>query len=496
MEEQKAATAKLTQKTRHDLLFLLIAVIVAILIKLCVPVSGGLTDKGLSFLSVFVATIFLWISCDTAWPSLLAMVALGVFNIVDATDIFSTVYGNYVCALVIAAMMLSAKLEETGAAQYIAKWFLSLKAIKGRPLLFLLSIILAAYVISILVSAMLAVLVLTPIIRASMDNLGIRKDEKLYKASFLSLFWLSICAEFMVPFGKVITVMLMNFVTSNGFAIDVLKYMTITVPVNIACIIAALIAIWIAANPRTEKFNSYDVAAIRKELAENPLSKRAKFSIWMTLLCFAVLLLPSLSFLGGVAAYFGTYETVLAYYIPIILMCVVPVDGEPMIQIPRDAKKVPWTLVLFLGVVMIFTSYTGSADFGITAWITTMMRPLVEMFSPVTLLIFACVIAAVITNFISNMVTMTMSITVFAPVFAELYASGLSGIHPAVAIMLLGLSSSISFLLPSATPTAPIIYGENLTVKQVLLPNIIFIVCAVFSVLTVGLLFGNMAFAG
>lgn len=495
MNNQNSIANHLSPKVKHDLLFLAIAAVIAIILKIAVPVDGGLTEKGASFLGVFVATIFLWISCDTAWPSLLAMIALGVFNIIDATDIFSTVYGNYVCALVIAAMTISAKLEETGAAQYIAKWFLSLKAIKGRPFVFLLSIILATYVISILVSAMLAVLVLTPIIRASMEKLDVRKEENLYKASFLSLFWLSVTAEFMVPFGKVIPAMLMNFVTSNGFEIDVLKYLAITVPINIACIIFAVLTFFFITNPRTEKFSSYDVEAIRKELADHPLSKRAVFSIWMMLLCFAVLLLPSLKFLGGIAAYFRTYETVLAYYIPVIIMCIVPVEGEPLVRIQRDAAKLPWTLILFLGVVMLFTTYTGSADFGITAWITSLMSPLVAGFSPIMLLIFAAVIAAVITNFISNMVTMTMVITVFAPVFSEMYASGESTIHPAVIIMLLGLSSSMAYVMPSSTPTAPIVYGGNLTVKQVLLPNIIFVFFGVCSVLVLGLMTGGLAYS-
>lgn len=494
MEDQKTIAVRLTKKTKHDLLFLLIGIVIAVLIKLCVPMSGGLTAKGASFLAVFATTVFLWVSCDTAWPSVLAMVALGVFNIIDSTDIFATVYGNYACAVVIAATTLSAKLEETGAAQYIAKWFLSLKAIKGRPFVFLLCIILATYVISVLVSAMLAVLVLSPIIRASMDKLEIKKEEKLYKACFLCVLWLSITAEFMVPFGKVITVLLMGLITSNGCPIDVVKYLSVSVPVNIGCIIFALITLAITSNPRNDKFSNYDVDAIRRELVENPLSRKGKFAIWMTLLCFVLLLAPALPFLGKIATYFGTYETVLAYYVPIIIMCILPIDGEPLINIPRDARNIPWTVVLFLGVVMLFTTYTGNADFGIISWMTAMISPLVDVFSPIALLIVACLISAVLTNFMSNIVTMTISITVFGPVFVALYTSGALHVHPSVAIMMLGLSSSMSFLMPSATPTAPMIYGSHLTVKQAALSNIIFIALAVLSVLVVGLLFGNYAF--
>jgi len=481
--------------SKKNYICLLAAIILAVLIKLLIPVSHGLTEKGLTFLAIFVATVFLWISCDTSWPSLLAMIALGMFNVIDATDIFTTTYGNYVSALVIAAMILSNQLEETGAAQYIAKWFLSRKAIKGRPFVFLLCIALATYVISVLVSAMLAVLVLIPIINASMESLGVQKNEKLYKASMLILFWLSTCAEFMLPFGKVIAIMMMNFVETYGFTIDVARYISVTIPLNIGYIAAAMIALYLLANPKTEKFSNYDVDLIRADLEENPLGRRAKFTIMMTVLCFILLLMPSMTFIGRIAAYLGSYETVLAYYVPIILMCLIPIDGAPVVDLRKDAAKVPWTLVLFLGVVMLFTSYTGSQDFGITAWIIGIMEPITTAFSPVTLLIFAVVITGIITNFISNMVTMTVSVTVFAPIFVSMYASGQSQINPAAAIIMLGFAASISCLTPASTPTAPVVYGSNLKVNEVVLPNLLFIAFSIIIVLTIGFLFGNLSLA-
>lgn len=481
-----------TQKTKRNLIFLAIAVVIAILIKVFVPINNGLTAKGASYLGIFVATIFLWISCDTSWPSLLALVSLGVFRIIDSSDLFTTTFGNYVSSLVIAAMMLSTQLEETGAAQYIAKWFLSRKAIKGHLIIFFVCLILATYTISILVSCMLAILVLMPILNALMINIGVSKDEKLYKASVLLIFWLSTSAELMFPFGKVIPVMIMNFVETYGYSIDISKYCAFTIPANIGYIVSGIFSVYLFLNPRNKRFDNYDVEAIRNDLLMNPLSKRAKFAIGMTIFCFILLLMPSLSFLGAVSSYFASYETVLAYYIPIILMCIIPIDGKPLIDLRRDSAKVPWTLVLFLGVVMLFTSYTASADFGLTAWITAIMTPVTYILSPRALLVFAVVVTAVITNFISNMVTMTISITVFAPVFVNLYNNGFTDIHPATVIIMLGLAASMSCLTPSSTPTAPIVYGGNIKVKDVSLANTGFIIFSILVVSAIGQLVGNI----
>lgn len=59
----------------------LIAVLAGVLLYFLLPEANGLTKAGIAMLSVFLPTIYLWLTCGTSWTSLLSVTVSTSWNV-------------------------------------------------------------------------------------------------------------------------------------------------------------------------------------------------------------------------------------------------------------------------------------------------------------------------------------------------------------------------------------------------------------------------------
>lgn len=115
------------------------------------PAAGSkrADPSGIAMLSVFLPTIYLWLTCGTSWTSLLSVTVAVLLGTYAGANAYGTLWGNVVGAAVIPFLMVATVLEESGAFEWIVKWIISRKFIHGRPTLFMIMFTLAMIVISI-----------------------------------------------------------------------------------------------------------------------------------------------------------------------------------------------------------------------------------------------------------------------------------------------------------------------------------------------------------
>lgn len=144
--------------------------------------SKRLTKAGIAMLSVFLPTIYLWLTCGTSWTSLLSVTVAVLLGTYAGANAYGTLWGNVVCAAIIPFMMVATVLEESGAFEWIVKWIISRKFIHGRPTLFMIMFTLAMIIISIFTAPQVVAVLFFKLLEDVTTSIGYTKKDGFYKS--------------------------------------------------------------------------------------------------------------------------------------------------------------------------------------------------------------------------------------------------------------------------------------------------------------------------
>ena len=160
------------------------------------------------------------------------------------------------------------------------------------------------------------------------------------------------------------------------------------------------------------------------------------------------------------------------------VLCLVQVDGAPVLDYQKATQTLPLPAILFAGVVCVMSTPFSSPDTGISTWLGNLLQPLFQGLSPVWVIVLLTAAALVMTNFLSNVVTMV----IFFNIGLALLSGGSASLGAYAAVI--GFASSMASLTPSACAPAPLLFGPgHVTVRGVLKANLIFLLLSFLTIL-------------
>lgn len=142
------------------------------------PPFGQITQLGMQILGIFVGTLYGWCTVGLVWPSIIAIIGVGLTGYCTVTESFSTGFGNEIPITIVVVYTLAAFMEESGLSGWLANWFISRKIGEGRPWMFTFLIFLAAYVLSALISLYATIIILWAIFYKICDQIGEKHGSK------------------------------------------------------------------------------------------------------------------------------------------------------------------------------------------------------------------------------------------------------------------------------------------------------------------------------
>ena len=71
-----------------------------------IPAPAPITAYGMNVIGVFLGVIYGWSFCGLLWPSLLALVAMGVSQFGNEMALWATAFGNSTAVLTLVSMLL------------------------------------------------------------------------------------------------------------------------------------------------------------------------------------------------------------------------------------------------------------------------------------------------------------------------------------------------------------------------------------------------------
>ena len=85
-----------------------------------IPPFGAITEMGMKVLGVFIGTIYGWLTLGLVWPSIFAMVALGLTDYIGIQQAFCDGFGYMNIPILIMSFVFAAIADQTHITEYLA----------------------------------------------------------------------------------------------------------------------------------------------------------------------------------------------------------------------------------------------------------------------------------------------------------------------------------------------------------------------------------------
>ena len=449
----------------------LIALVLGLAINFGIPATNGLTDIGVRVLAVTVATLYLWLTVNTHWTSLLFLGMLIMTGSMTANSVWAGSMGHFSVITMIVFMILNYALLQTGVIDKVCNWFITRKIVHNRPYMFLAMFFASMMILGMFMDNLSLAVIYVGIAEVLCKKLGLKKGDSMYACMFMGIMWVDVVISIASPIAHAPCLILMGMMSAQlGIDVSYTQWFAIGIPFAIIMFVVIMIAVrfW---KPDVTAYNNYDVEAERRNAPR--LDLRGKISVVVFLLAIALIILPEV--LKGVLPTFGNYWTTCGVVVPAILacaaLCIIHIGGKPVLDMPAALKSLPMGAIIFAGVVCVMSTPISSELTGINVWMSNVLQPLLANVPPFAVVVILVIAALVMTNFLSNVVTMTL----FFNVGVALLSNGST--HLGMFSILIGFASAMACLTPSACAPMPLIFGPgHVTMKNTVRPNLFFLV--------------------
>lgn len=447
----------------HIIIFLLITFGVGF-----IPPFAHITPIGMKVLGAFLGAIYGWLFIALDWPSLIALLALGISGYAEsAHELFISGWTFQSVSQSILAYMFAEALAQTSFTSYIANKLMALKIFRGRPYVLIVGCLVASSLMFILHCALAGLFLMWSLMGTIAQKAGMPKHNQFGTMMVPAILVMFIIGNFVFPFNAGSLVQI-NFFT-KGMAEMVPD---ITVPFagwilwwvifNIVYIIA-----WVLFAKYILRLKFPEIAALGDELtslgdSEQKMTGDQKFGLIVLIgfMCGMILpnVLPQSLALTKILSTLGLTGMLL---LSLCVMCAYQKkDGKAFITMQSVSKGVIWNIVWLLVATEPLANAFNSEDCGIMQSIMAVITPILTQMSPTFFLIAAIVILGLITQVVHNLILMVVFIPLLCPMYAQM------GGNPYVMLMGLVLMLSMALATPAASYASALMFGEPTMEKK------------------------------
>ena len=437
------------------------------------PPIDPITSLGMRCIGAFLGMVYLWSACDTLWPSLVGLFMLGIsgyggeggFN-----GLWMNAVGNYTVLLTLFAMVLFGAMDSVGDTKYIAKWFLTRKLFKGRPVVFMAVFYACCFVLAAVCSPITSLIILWPISLSLMDTLGVKREDRFWKYFFVGMFVVSTLAQPMFPFmgAQLIPYAAFQSMTAamgNPMTIPMAPYIVVDVVMTTLIMAIYIIVVKFVLRVDMSKLKAVDPAMVEAQMPLPPMNLQQKIYLIMIPIYLLMILTPSffpdntickaLSFLGPLGV------TVLW----VSLFLIIKWQGKPLLDFKETAyRQFNWGIFFMIAAAVYGANTLSDEATGVPTFLVQTLTPVLGGRSEMVFVAIMFTIALILTNFANNAAMAVVLMPVVLNFSNEL------GINPMPVATGVILMVFVAMLTPAASPHAGLMHGMKhiYTTKEIL----------------------------
>ena len=444
------------------------------------PPIGSITPLGMRCVGAFLGMVYLWSACDTLWPSLVGLFLLGIsgyggeggFN-----GLWMNAVGNYTVLLTLFTMVLFGAMDEVGDTKYIAKWFLTRKLFKGRPVVFMAVFYACCFALAAVCSPITSLIILWPISLSLMATLHVERQDRFWKYFFVGMFVVSTLAQPMFPFigAQLIPYAAFQSMTAamgNPMTIPMAQYIVVDVVMTALIMAIYIIVVKFVLRVDMSKLKAVDPAMVEEQMPLPPMNLKQKIYLWMIPIYLLMILTPSFfpdNTICKALAFLGPLGVTVLW---VSLFLIIRWDGKPLLDFKETAyRQFNWG-IFFMIAAAVYGANTLSDDAtGVPDFLVSTLTPVLGGRSEMVFVAIMFTIALILTNFANN----AAMAVVLMPVVLNF--SNQLGINPMPVATGVILMVFVAMLTPAASPHAGLMHGmkQIYTTKDIL--QIGFLVC-------------------
>ncbi len=443
----------------NNIYFQLVVFMLLALSGWIIPAGNGLTPEGIKLLGILFAVIYGWTATSEVWPSFLAFVLILMTGLTDFKGLMAVSWGNDMLYFMVLIFVMIAFLEKTGTSSFVAAWLMSRKFLNGHPWRFLFMLLFVSWILCTFVEIFPGVFITWGIIYKVLDILNYKPYEKFSTIVLFGVVAMGALSLSALPWKGNALVILNSISESQNINIDMLHYLTYSIPFDLLAIISYLcLCRWVfkldvsrLKNLKIDFFSEEDLA----------LTPERKISLFAIALMIFLLLIPSIfPSSWAFTQFFSSIGLTPKLIMVFIFLAFIKINGEHIFKFGELAVKgVNWNMVIMTVSILAFVGLMAKPETGISIFLSNLLTPIFADISIVWFFVISVAITVILTNFTINMVVAMIMITVTLPVGANL------GIPPEQIIYLLTVCCTIAFCLPSASPSAMLLFANKTWIK-------------------------------
>lgn len=415
-----------------------------------------LTPLGMNLIGIFLGVLYGWIFIDIIWPSIAGLLAMTLIGGMNPGLLLNKSFGDPIVVMMFFIFVFCATINHYGLSKFISLWFITRKAVAGRPWLFTYTFLGSIMILGGLTSASPAAVIGWSILYGICDVCGYKRGEGYPTMMVFGVVYAAQVGMALIPFKQAALTVIGAYEKMSGVGMNYASYMLIAL---VACALCSLLFIVIGKyvfRPDVSKLRNLDATALDTE-GSLSLNRVQKTVLGFLFALVALLLLPNFLpaslFLTRFLKAIG--NTGICMFL-VGVMCFIKVDGKPLLRFKSMVDDgVAWGIIFILAMVQPLSGAMADPQSGVTDFLMKLLSPFFGSDSALLFAVFMGLFATILTQFINNG---AVGVALMPIIYS--YCSN-TGAAPEIAVMLVVLGVHLAFLTPAASSSAALLHGNE-----------------------------------
>lgn len=420
------------------------------------PPVGLITTLGMQILGIFLGMVYGWICVGIAWPSLAGLIALMQTGYMTAGNVIKASFGESNVVLMFFIFIFCGTFAHYGLSKIIAVWSITRKLVLGRPWVFTFVFLMVMAFLGGVTSATPTIVIGWSLAYVISEQCGFKKGDSYPLILIFGTAFVAQLGDCIIPFKSIPLLVMGVYESLAGQSIPLGPYMLIVILATALCTVVYLLAANIMFKPDMSSLKTLDAKALigNEGIKMNKMQKVVLFFLVMLML---MMLLPG--FFPKSTLFFMVFLKKIGSagicILLVMLMCLIRIDGVPIIDFKKMVSNVEWNSILLLAAAIPVANVMSDEASGFPAALQAVINPLAMGTTPFVFVLLIGLVATLITNVMTNG---PVGMILMAAVFA---ATQSVGMNPTAAVVSVVMCVHISVLFPSGSSTAALINGNE-----------------------------------